>query len=383
MQISIWEKESFFANRDIIIIGAGLVGLWTAYEIKKRNPSINILIIEKGIVPTGASTRNAGFACFGSPTELLNDIEAMGQDATLKLVEMRFKGIEKIKRLFVRGVIDYDNCGGFECLDNHKNSMDEIGDQLPALNSLLKDITGAPETFAWANEKLETLGLTGFDALIENRFESSLHSGKLLMAFVKFVQSMGVDILPGVEVAGWHEGANGVEVEASYQMNDQREPLKFFGRNLIVCCNAFTNRLLPELEVSPERGQIIVTSPIPHLPLHGTFHYDEGYYYFRNLGNRILLGGARNSAFEEEHTDSLTETPGIQKKLEDFLKDHIAANYTYTIDFRWSGIMGFTKNKQPAIKQVSNKVHAVISCNGMGVALSPVVAEKVAESLFK
>ncbi|MEX6690514.1 FAD-dependent oxidoreductase [Danxiaibacter flavus] len=383
MQISIWEKESFFANRDILIIGAGLVGLWTAYEIKKRNPSINILIIEKGIVPTGASTRNAGFACFGSPTELLHDFDTQGKDDTLKVVEMRFKGIEKIKRLFVRGVIDYDNCGGFECLDNQKNDISAIKSRLPELNLLLKDVTGASETYTWADEKLDTFGLAGFDALIENGFESSLHSGKLLMAFVKFVQSMGVDILPGVEVAGWTEVSKGVELEASYQINNQKEKLKFFGRNLIVCCNAFTNSLLPELKVSPERGQVIVTSPIPHLPLHGTFHYDEGFYYFRNIGNRILLGGARNSAFEEEHTDRLTETPGIQKKLEDFLRDHIAGDYEYTIDFRWSGIMGFTQNKQPVIHHVSDRVHAVVSCNGMGVALSPVVAEKVAESLFK
>ncbi|WP_315816304.1 FAD-dependent oxidoreductase [Paraflavitalea speifideaquila] len=40
MQISIWEKESFYAPKDIIIIGSGLVGLWSAYYIKNKTLSV-------------------------------------------------------------------------------------------------------------------------------------------------------------------------------------------------------------------------------------------------------------------------------------------------------------------------------------------------------
>ena len=38
MSLSIWEKESFFSPKDVIIIGSGFVGLWSAYYIKKRFP---------------------------------------------------------------------------------------------------------------------------------------------------------------------------------------------------------------------------------------------------------------------------------------------------------------------------------------------------------
>lgn len=71
--VSVWEKETFFAPQDIIIAGSGFVGLWSAFYLKKRNPKLKITIRDKGIIPTGASTRNAGFACFGSLTELLAD----------------------------------------------------------------------------------------------------------------------------------------------------------------------------------------------------------------------------------------------------------------------------------------------------------------------
>ena len=99
--LSIWEKESFYKNCDIIIVGAGLMGLWTAFELKQRAPRLNITIVEKNTTPLGASTRNAGFACFGRPTELLSDADTMGEDAMWLIAQMRFLGIEKIKNIFI------------------------------------------------------------------------------------------------------------------------------------------------------------------------------------------------------------------------------------------------------------------------------------------
>src|SRR5215216_7089572 len=98
--ISIWEKESFFAPQDIIIVGNGFAGLWSAFYLKKKNPNLKITIIDRGVIPTGASTRNAGFACFGSLGELIHDSEQMGTDKMLELVEMRFHGLERIQKYF-------------------------------------------------------------------------------------------------------------------------------------------------------------------------------------------------------------------------------------------------------------------------------------------
>src|ERR1700722_11881165 len=106
--LSIWEKESWFAPADIVIAGSGLVGLWSAYYLKKKHPSLRITIIERGIVPTGASTRNAGFACFGSLTELLADIDQMGEDKMLELVSLRYRGLKKIRKTFRDAEIGYE-----------------------------------------------------------------------------------------------------------------------------------------------------------------------------------------------------------------------------------------------------------------------------------
>ena len=98
--ISIWEKETFFAPYDVVIAGSGFVGLWSALQLKKKKPKLRICIVDRGVIPTGASTRNAGFACFGSVSELIHDAKTMGTDKMLQLVEMRFKGLKKIQKYF-------------------------------------------------------------------------------------------------------------------------------------------------------------------------------------------------------------------------------------------------------------------------------------------
>src|SRR5450755_3148500 len=112
LPLSVWESESFFAPRDFIVIGSGFTGLWSACYLKKRFPGKSVLILERGLIPSGASSRNAGFACFGSFTELLSDTKMQGEKAMLELVEMRFKGLEKIFKKFNPDQLDYENLGG-------------------------------------------------------------------------------------------------------------------------------------------------------------------------------------------------------------------------------------------------------------------------------
>jgi len=306
----------------------------------------------------------------------------LGGETMLQTVEMRYKGIEKIKQTLAGNDIDFDDCGGYECITRGITDLSRLQEMLPALNNLLQTIAGNRQAFAWCNHRLKEFGLTGFDALIENKAEAALHSGKLVYNLTRLVQSMGVDILTGVSIKHWSHINSHVEVDCSYTFVEGNvQHISLLAGQLILCTNAFTSAIAPQHKVAPGRGQVIVTSEIPGLSLKGTFHYDEGFYYFRNLGNRILLGGGRNKAFDEETTGSFDESDIIQDELERFLSQHIASRYDYTIDYRWSGIMGFTDNRQPCIKKLEKNVYAVTSCNGMGVALTPVMAERLVTQL--
>lgn len=82
--LSYWEKVNFY-RPDIIIVGSGIVGLTAAIAIKKQQPNISVTILERGFLPSGASTKNAGFACFGSISELIEQEKICGTDGYIQL----------------------------------------------------------------------------------------------------------------------------------------------------------------------------------------------------------------------------------------------------------------------------------------------------------
>jgi gamma-glutamylputrescine oxidase len=375
LPISIWESESFFAPRDIIIIGSGFTGLWSAYYLKKRFPKKSILILERGTIPSGASSRNAGFACFGSFTELVADKNIMGEREMLDLVEMRYKGLEKILRKFSPEQIDYENLGGYELVRPEEfPDIDALRTKIDGLNIQLKEITGKQKTFQLNDSKIKNFGLGGSNHLIENKLEGQLHSGKLLEVLVQLVNSIGVTILTQVEVKKMETRSTRVHMQTNL-------PVLLSAEQVLICTNAFAKTLLPDLDVQPARGQILLTEPIEGLKIKGTFHYDEGFYYFRNLNKRLLLGGARNRFFEDEETFSADVSDPIQQELEKFLKETVIPGTPYKVSMRWSGTMAIGKEKKPIVKKINDRIYCAVRMSGMGVALAPQLGKIVADMM--
>ncbi len=376
-QPSIWEKETFYAHKNIIIAGSGLVGLWSAYYLKKAAPHAKVLILERGIIPTGASTRNAGFACIGSATELLADARKNGEQSMLEIVAMRYEGLQRIKKVFGNKEIDYEKYGGYELIsDTQYTRLKQLKNDLGWLNIVLRKAIKDQKTFRVADKKIKEFGFKQTSHLIESRAEAQLHSGKLLQALLRKVQAMGVMVMTQTEITGFEKANGKITIQTNL-------PVHFTTDQLLICTNGFANQLLPKIDVVPVRGQVLVTSPIKKLSFRGAFHFDEGYYYFRNLSNnRVLLGGARNKALEIENSGDLVTTDIIQQELERFLKEVILPKQKYTIDHRWSGIMGMGSDKFPIIKRVEKNVYCAVRMSGMGVALSPVVGDIVARQML-
>ena len=368
MDPSIWELETFYRNRDLIIIGAGFTGLWTAISIKEKFPATVVLVVERSSVPMGASTRNAGFACFGSLTEIIADSKKMGWEKTLELVKLRFEGLKKIQDYFTPDEIDFELCGGYEILNN-----DQFLAHIDDVNFQLKSITGLEKTFILNSKKLEEFGFGNSEYLVENPCEGNLHSGKLLQKLLEKCHGLGVEFLFGTEVSKISEDEDNVLIKT--------ENFEISAENLIIATNAFTKNLVEDLDLFPARGQILLTEPIENLKIKGTFHYDEGFYYFRNLGNRILLGGARNLDFETEETSTLQTTDILQNHLENFLKTVVLPGQKFKVSHRWSGIMAMGAEKSPVVKAISKRQIVAVRLSGMGVALAPQIGENVAEMI--
>ncbi len=376
--LSYWESQSFL-HYHYIIIGSGITGLSTAIELKEKYPSRSVLVLERGLLPTGASTRNAGFACMGSVTELLDDLESSTEEEVVKLFNWRKEGLWKLRMRLGDNAIGYTERGSYELISKAETvSLDKIG----YLNTLLRRSSGNP-FFKLANHKIDEFGFskTNVEALIENLGEGELHTGKMMRALIDLALRKGIEIKTGANVQDYSQEEEGVSVNVLNSFSVEK--ITFRTDKLILCTNAFTSDLLPGEDIHPGRGQVLITAPIEGLKVKGTFHFDKGYYYFREIDGRILLGGGRNLDFKTEESTAFELNTEIQQALEEKLSQMIIPGIPFTIEQRWSGIMAFGANKFPIIRQSSENVYGAFRLGGMGVALGSKVAEEMARLIIE
>ncbi len=373
---SYWERTAFIDNADIIIIGSGLVGLSAALHLKQQQPSLKVLVLERGFLPTGASTKNAGFACFGTVSEQIAALNHSSAEEVVRMAGYRWRGLRQLRQNLGDTNIDYQQHGGHELfLADEAEKGDSCIERIDELNALLKPVIGNNGIYSVANNKIADFGFHNVSRVIYNPFEGQLHTGKMMRTLLNKVYDLGVLVLNGCEIQKIEQENNAVILITS-QGN-------FKTGKVIMATNAFANQLFPELKVIPGRGQVLVTKPIHGLKLKGTYHFDGGYYYFRNIDNRVLFGGGRNLDFAAEETWEFGETEPIKEKLTTYLNEIILPGQNAEIDYWWSGIMGFGDDISPIVKQVEPNVFCAVRCNGMGVAMGSLVGQEVAELAMK
>jgi len=367
--LSFWEQQTL-TTYDFVIVGAGIMGCSMAFELRQKYPNAKIVVLERGVFPSGASTKNAGFACFGSPTEILSDIKLLGDKKAYEIIWQRFEGLKILTERFGDEKLGRTTFGGYELIFQNPIPQSAVN----GLNEWLMPIFKIP-VFADVTNKINEFGFTeNVRQMLSCSLESQIDSGKLMLNYWKLLKEKNIQIITGANVK--HIQGNMLNVH-----NESNGHFQIKAEKIILSTNAFINELLPEMPIKPGRGQVILTNEIPGLKFKGSFHFDEGYYYFRNVGNRILFGGGRNIDFETERTTAFEPNQKIIADLKNKLQQIILPGTSFEIEQQWQGIMGFSDDKKPVIMSLNNYTKYVMSCNGMGVALSPFIAKVVVNAM--
>ena len=369
---SFWENNIYFNNIDLIIVGSGIVGLSAAISYIEKNKKAKVVVLERGVLPHGASTKNAGFACFGSVSELMADISTNTEDKVWATLEMRIKGLEILRNRLGDKQIDYKELGGYELFDK-QNDFDKCANSIDYFNKKLKSLTGIKKTYTIENQKIKSFQFKQIKGLILNKKEGQLDTGKMMNNLLKLAISKGVFILNNVDVLRIYDISTSVELETSLGV--------LYSKKVIVATNGFASQLLNLSDVKPARAQVLITKPILNLKIKGTFHFDAGYYYFRNIGNRLLLGGGRNLDFEKETTTKFELNRKIHDRLELMLKKIVLPETKFEVEHRWCGIMGVGSEKSPIVKKISDNVVCAVRMGGMGVAIGSLVGKMASKEL--
>lgn len=369
MHLSYWEHKSWFQSVDFTIVGSGIVGLNCALSLRKKFPKSKILVLERGILPSGASTKNAGFACFGSLSEILDDLNTHTEQEVVDLVEKRVLGLKTLRENLGDKAIGYKQYGGYELFRGKDESLfEECLNHKHTINTLLTPLFNNTPFEECNNEfGLKNILNKGF----YTPFEGQIDTGAMMTALVKKATLENIYLVNGVSATKF----NDLNDKVSLEINNN---FQFQTNKLLIATNGFAGETLQE-NVQPARAQVLITKPIKNLHIKGNFHLDRGYNYFRNIDGRILLGGGRNLDLEKEQTTSFGLTEKIQGHLEHLLNTVILPNHTFEIDQRWSGIMGVGSHKKPIVKQLSNNIYCGIRLGGMGIAIGSITGQELAK----
>jgi len=368
MRLSYWEQKSLIGDPDVVIIGAGIVGLTAAKCILEAHPKLKVTIMEGQAIGALASSRNAGFACFGSVSELVADIATYGEDKVLELLDLRRKGLALLIQRLRPRAINYQEVGGYEVFRTSE-SFKQNESHIASLNKLIGEnifeVTSIPASMRFHPKT------------IFNRTEGHLDTGKMYNSLYNSALDAGVRILNGIKVADYLDKGDKVFLKLERIEGD------FICRRLLVTNNALAKNILPELNVVPCRNQVLITSPIPNLGLSGTFHMDEGYVYFRDVDGAILIGGGRHQ-FPEEEIGTLGSNQANLNYLKDLLRQFVLPEDTqYSVDSTWSGVLTGGSNRLPIVQRVSENTTVAVRLGGMGVAIGSIIGQQVATLAFQ
>ncbi|MEL6558831.1 MAG: FAD-dependent oxidoreductase [Bacteroidota bacterium] len=366
--ISLWEKLSLI-RKDIVIVGSGITGLSAAAYIKDQHPERKVTIIEQGLLPSGASTKNAGFACFGSLSEIIDDLFTLSEKEVVDLVSMRLDGLKILKSRIGEKMIDYQQNGGYELIG--KNDTHYL-EKMDYINELLKPVFGT-KCFDLADDQIDSFGFDSQSVahLVYTPFEGQIDTGKMINTLLAYVRSRGVEIITNGKVNDLYDSGEQVELLVN-------EQLKISANKVLVATNGFVSKLIPTVNINPGRGLVIATKPIDDLKFKGTFHMDKGYYYFRDFNKRLIFGGGRNLDFDTETTTDHGVNQLIMNELKRLMDQVILPGISYEVDITWTGIMGFGQKKSATLEKYSENVAIGVGLGGMGVAIGSIIGEKLA-----
>ena len=373
MNTSYWERESFLEGYDGIVVGAGIAGLSAAIELKKKRPDFRVAVLERSWLSDGASSKNAGFACFGSLSEFVDDLKDLAFNEVVNLAARRYRGIEKLVNDYSEEELQLEWNGGHELFfQEDEGSFKECCANIDRFNDAFESILNIRPYTVLSVQEFQ--GIKNLVGVISNKYEGGLNTGAMLKAMRQRALSLGVPVFNGVEVMSYSSSKDEVKIETSTGI--------WKAHSVAFCTSSFHSELFPELQMSGKRNQVVVTKPISDLILNGTFHHQQGFNYFRNIDGRILMGGMRRLFSNSESTSVQGNTEDVVRALTIFLQHKIHTTSEIEIDLAWSGILGVGNDERPVVMEVQERVFVGVRLGGIGVAIGSLIGEELAELIL-
>lgn len=362
MTVSYWQADGTQPQRDVdlLIVGAGLAGCSAAYHA--RQLGLRAVVTDKADLAQGASGRNAGFMITGLDAYYHKAEARYGAAVTREMWQLSRETIAFWKRVIADagGKVQADTRGSL-LLAESAEEADDLAQAARALQANSIDVR------FYDYDPLER----GYHAAILQPEDGAVHPVQLTQALLEQSEA---ELLPNNEVYAITQDAPDVVKVATRHVI-------FRARRVLLCTNAYSPFLHEYFvgKVVPTRAQVLVTEPLPIsvIPYCGYSNY--GYMYYRmTFDGRLLLGGARHTAFAQENdTSEDCLNPFVQAQLDGYLRRYFP-DVSAAVARRWSGIMGFSVDGLPLVGTLPDmpRVGFAVGFTGHGLALAAGVTRR-------
>jgi glycine/D-amino acid oxidase-like deaminating enzyme len=242
-------------DADVAILGAGLSGLWTAYYLKRRDPGLDIVIVEREIAGFGASGRNGAWCAPDLNISMSRLASLHGEDAARRMQQATYDAVDEVGRACAEEGIDAGFHKGGEILVAR-------GPQgVPALEDSLREY----ERFGFGGryELVDAAGLAGrvniagaVRALVSDD-AAVVHPGRLVRGLARVVERMGVRIVEGTAVTGFRPRDGSGKAALVTDRGEARAPV------VVLAGEAYLSELSAlHRQLVPLWSLIVLTEPV-------------------------------------------------------------------------------------------------------------------------
>ena len=341
MSVSYWQdkREKIIAKScDVCIVGAGITGLSVAYWLKKEDPNLKIIIVDKGALASGATGRNAGFVTCGSVEHFNRMVSKHGESLAVEIWQFCEENRRSLQKEIISdkaGHLDFAQKGSFSLASSQAELL-----ELQNVAALMSKHNVRVELLNQVQTQ-KRLGVHNFVGGIKYCDDAEVHPVKLLSHMFQLVNCELLE----------HSAVYRVETTATGAREILTPDYKIKSNIVVYCANGYSETLDSYFsdKIYPTRGQILMMEPVAPF-MEGPCYAHSYLDYFRQLPDgRLLIGGFRQLEADTEKGFSDHTTEKIQNALHEFVKNHLPQFTKAQVTHRWSGVMGFSKDGEPMV----------------------------------
>ncbi|MEY4697860.1 MAG: hypothetical protein RIT14_2288 [Pseudomonadota bacterium] len=325
---------------DICIIGAGFTGLWSAYYLKKANPSLDIVVLEQAFAGYGASGRNGGWLTGGFAWSHEKYAATSSAEAVRAMVRAMNGTVDEVIRVAELEGIDADIL-----------RTDEV---MVAVNpaQMARVEAEVAHRRAWGEDRVHVIGagqtagrvnIPGVLGAMVVEGVARIQPAKLVRGLARVVEGLGVQIAEGTRVTNMTAG------RVTTDRGEVRAPI------ILRCTEGFTARLPgARREWLPLNSAQIATEPLPEAAwreigwqgheILGDFA--NAYCYCQRTREGRITVGARGVPYKfgsAIDADGLPDAETV-RRLTAILHRHFPVTRDYRIDHGWCGVLGVPRD---------------------------------------